>query len=186
MHEIIGSFLGRFLPLESMHMNLSDKLQKALNDQINLEFASAYAYLGMAAYFNHTAFSGFAQWMRLQGKEELGHASKFYDYVVDREGKVGLLAIDQPKCEYAAPLDAFQTSLAHEHKVSKSICHLYELAMAEKDYPTLSFLKWFLDEQVEEEKTVSDIVQKLKLVGDNHNGLYQIDQLTAKRASEEK
>jgi ferritin len=169
-----------------MNMKLSDKLQKALNDQINLEFASAYAYLGMAAYFDHTAFSGFAQWMRLQGKEELGHASKFYDYVVDRGGKVGLLAIDQPKCEYAAPLDAFQTSLAHEQKVSKSICHLYELAMAEKDYPTLSFLKWFLDEQVEEEKTVSDLVQKLKLVGDNHNGLYQIDQLAAKRASEEK
>jgi len=166
-------------------MKLSDTLLAALNKQINLEFESAYAYLGMAAYFDHSAFSGFAQWMTLQSKEELDHAGRFYDYVVDRGGRVELLAINAPKSDYASALEAFQTSLGHEQKVSKSICNLYELAMAEKDYPTLSFLKWFLDEQVEEEKNVSAFIEKLEWVGDNRNGLYQIDKLAGKRTSEE-
>jgi ferritin len=163
-------------------MKLTTKLQTALNDQINLEFQSAYAYLGMSAYFDHTAFTGFAQWMKLQGQEELGHANKFYTYVVDRGGKVKLQALSAPKCDYKSPLEAFQVSLKHEQKVSQSICNLYELATREKDYPTLSFLKWFLDEQVEEEKTVGDIILKLELVGDNRNGLYHLDKLAGKRA----
>ena len=166
-------------------MRLSDKLQKALNQQINLEFESAYAYFGMSAYFDHTAFTGFAGWMKLQGKEELDHANRFYTYVVDRGGKVELLAIGAPKCDYASPLEAFKTSLDHEQRVSQSISNLYELAMAEKDYATLSFLKWFLDEQVEEEKTVTAFIEKLELVGDNRNGLYQIDKLAAKRSAAE-
>lgn len=163
-------------------MKLSDKLQMALNEQINLEFESAYAYFGMAAYFDHTAFTGFASWMKLQGKEELGHANRFYGYVVDRGGKVQLLAVGAPKSDYASPLEVFRASLGHERKVSESICNLYELAMAEKDYPTLSFLKWFLDEQVEEEKTVTGFIDKLEWVGDNRNGLYQIDKLAGKRS----
>jgi ferritin len=163
-------------------MKLSAKLEKALNDQITLEFSSAYAYLGMAAYFEHTAFTGFGKWMELQGKEELEHARKFFRYLLDRGGKVGLQAIPQPLGEYQSPLDAFRASLAHEQKVSAAICAIYELALAEKDYATLSFLKWFLDEQVEEEKNVSEIVAKLELVGDNRNGLYQIDKYAAKRA----
>lgn len=165
-------------------MKLSDKLLKALNDQINLEFQSAYAYLGMAAYFEHTAFSGFASWMKLQGTEELSHADKFFNYVVDRGGTVTLQALPQPKCDFSGPLEAFQLSLANEEKVSASICSLYELATSEKDYPTLSFLKWFLDEQVEEEKTVADIITKLEFVGDNRNGLYHIDKLAGKRATQ--
>jgi ferritin len=164
-------------------MNLPAALEKALNEQINLEFQSAYSYLGMAAYFEHTAFSGFAQWMKLQGQEELGHANKFFTYVVDRGGKVTLQAIPQPKCEFSGPLEAFKTSLAQEQRVSAAICGLYELATAEKDFASLSFLKWFLDEQVEEEKTVGDMIVKLEFVGDNRNGLYQIDKLAAKRAA---
>ncbi len=166
-------------------MKLSAKLQKALNEQINLEFESAYAYFGMSAYFDHTAFTGFASWMKLQGQEELLHANRFYSYVVDRAGKVQLLAIGAPKCDYASPLEAFQTSLKHEQKVSQSICNLYELAMSEKDYPTLSFLKWFLDEQVEEEKTVTTFIDKLELVGENRNGLYHLDKLAGKRSAAE-
>lgn len=164
-------------------MKLPANLEKALNDQINLEFQSAYAYLGMAAYFEHTAFSGFAEWMKLQGQEELGHANKFFSYVVDRGGKVTLQAIPQPQCEFSGPLEAFKASLGHEQKVSAAICGLYELATAEKDFATLSFLKWFLDEQVEEEKTVGDMIVKLEFVGENRNGLYQIDKLAAKRAA---
>jgi ferritin len=99
---------------------------------------------------------------------------------------VTLQALPQPKCEYATALEAFQTSLEHEQRVSASICALYELATSEKDYATLSFLKWFLDEQVEEEKTVTDMIVKLEFVGENRNGLYQIDKLAAKRALQDK
>jgi len=165
-------------------MKLSNKLEKALNDQINLELCSAYAYLGMAAYFDHTAFTGFGGWMQVQSKEELGHADRFFKYVVERGGKVTLQAIAQPKCDYKSPLEVFKASLGHEQKVSAAICALYELATAEKDYATLSLLKWFLDEQVEEEKNVTEIVAKLELVGDNLNGLFQIDHHAGERAKQ--
>jgi ferritin len=164
-------------------MKLSNKLEKVLNDQINLEFCSAYAYLGMAAYFDHTAFTGFAKWMQVQSGEELGHANRFFKYIVERGGKVALQAIPEPKCAYKSPLDAFKASLGHEQKVSAAICAIYELAAAEKDYPTLSFLKWFLDEQVEEERNVGDMLAKLELVGDNVSGLYQVDRHAALRAA---
>jgi ferritin len=163
-------------------MKLCNKLEKALNDQINLELCSAYAYLGMAAYFDQTAFTGFGGWMQVQSKEELGHADRFFKYIVERGGKVTLQAISQPKCEYKSPLEAFKASLGHEQKVSAAICTLYELATAEKDYATLSFLKWFLDEQVEEERTVNEIIAKLELAGDNLNGLFQIDHQAGGRA----
>jgi ferritin len=163
-------------------MKLSSKLEKVLNDQINLELCSAYAYLGMAAYFERTPFTGFGTWMELQSKEELGHANRFFKYIVERGGKVALQAIAEPKCDYKSPLDVFKASLGHEQKVSASICAIYELAAAEKDYATLSFLKWFLDEQVEEERNVGDILAKLEMVGDNRSGLYQIDQHAARRA----
>jgi len=165
-------------------MKLSTKLEKALNDQINLEFASAYAYLGMAGYFESTPFAGFACWMHLQSKEELGHAQRFFKYINERNGRVELKAIAEPRNEFKTPLDAFRASLVHEQRVSASICAIYEMAQAEKDYPTLSFLKWFLDEQVEEEKSVSDMIAKLELVGNNNNGLFHLDKLAAKRVEE--
>lgn len=165
-------------------MKLSSKLERALNDQLNLELSSAYAYLGMEAYFQQTPFTGFARWMEVQSREELGHAHKIFKYVAERNGRVTLKSIAEPKSDYKSPLEAFQTSLGHEQKVSSSICSLYELASAEKDFPTLSFLKWFLDEQVEEEKNVGEVVVKLELVGDNRNGLFQIDHHAGKRAEE--
>ena len=165
-------------------MKLSNKLEKAINEQINLELSSAYAYLGMAAYFNQTPFSGFARWMDLQSGEEIGHAHKFFDYVVERGGKVSLKAIGEPKCEFKGPLEVFQAALAHEQRVSAAIAGLYELAQAEKDYATAAFLKWFLDEQVEEERNVTDFIMKLELAGDHVSGLIQIDRLAALRTKE--
>ncbi len=165
-------------------MKLSSKLEKALNEQMHLEFISAYAYLGMAAHFEQTPFSGFAKWMQVQSSEELEHAHKFFGYIANRNGKVVLKALPEPKLDYKSPLEVFRASLGHEEKVSASIGALYELAQSEKDYPTASFLKWFLDEQVEEEKVVSDFVLKLELVGENHNGLYQIDKLASRRGEE--
>jgi len=165
-------------------MKLSARIEKALNDQMNLELASAYAYLGMAAYFEQTPYDGFAKWMSVQHSEELKHADKFFKYLSERNGKIQLQAIPEPKCDYASPLQAFQASLGHEQKVSAAICGLYDSAVAEKDYPTASFLKWFLDEQVEEEKSVGDLVVKLEMVGDNRNGLFQLDHHAGKRAAE--
>jgi ferritin len=163
-------------------MKLSSKLEKVLNDQVNLELNAAYAYLGMAAYFEHTAFTGFGKWMEVQSKEEIGHADRFFKYIVERGGRVTLQAIAEPKRDYKSPLDVFKTSLGHEQKVSAAICAIYELAGDEKDYATLSFLKWFLDEQVEEERNVSDILAKLELIGDNRGALYQIDKQAGRRA----
>jgi ferritin len=164
-------------------MKLSTKLETALNEQLNLELVSAYAYTGMAAYFQQTPFTGFEAWMELQSGEEVGHARKFFHYIGERNGKVKLAGLPEPKCEYKSVLQVFQTSLAHEQKVSSAICGIYELALAEKDFATLSFLKWFLDEQVEEEKSVSEMVSKLELVGDNRNGLFHLDKLAAKRGN---
>jgi ferritin len=162
-------------------MKLSAKIEKALNDQLQLETASAYIYLGMAAYFESTPFTGFARWMEIQNGEELEHATKFFKYIIGRGGKVKLQAIGQPKSEYKSALEAYQVSLAHEQKVSAAINSLYELAAAEKDFATVSFLKWFIDEQVEEEKNVGDLVVKLEMVGDNRNGLFQLDHHAGKR-----
>lgn len=167
-------------------MKLSNKLERVLNDQINLELCSAYAYLGMAAYFERTAFTGFGKWMEVQSKEELGHANRFFKYIVERGGKVTLQAIPEPKSDYKSPLDVFRASLGHEQKVSASICAIYELAGDEKDFATLSFLKWFLDEQVEEERNVGDVLAKLELIGDNRGALYQVDQQAGRRAEEKK
>jgi ferritin len=167
-------------------MKLSPKLDEALNVQLNLELSSAYAYLGMAAYFEATPFTGFSQWMKLQSQEELVHADKFFRYLTERNGRIVLGALDKPKSDYKTPLEAFRVSLGHEQRVSASICNLYDLALAEKDYPTLAFLQWFLDEQVEEEKSVGDMIEKLELIGDNHNGLFHLDKLAAKRGAEQK
>jgi ferritin len=167
-------------------MKLSVKLEKVLNDQLNLELSSAYAYLGMVAYFNSTPFTGFAAWMRVQSGEEVGHAGRFFKYIVERGGKVGLEAIAAPKCDFKSPLEAFKASLGHEQRVSASICAIYEQATAEKDYATLSFLKWFLDEQVEEERNVTDMLAKLELAGDNRGALYQLDAHAGSRAAAKK
>jgi ferritin len=167
-------------------MKLSSKLERLLNDQINLELCSAYAYFAMAAYFEHTAFTGFGKWMKLQAKEELDHAGRFFKYMVERGGKITLEAIPEPKSDYKSPLDAFKASLAHEQRVSAAICGIYDIAGAEKDFATLSFLKWFLDEQVEEEKNVGDVLARLELAGDNLGALFQIDQHAGRRAEEEK
>jgi ferritin len=162
-------------------MKLSPKIEKALNNQLALEFSSAYVYLGMAAYFEQTPYSGFAKWMEVQYSEELEHAQKFFKYIAERNGKVTLQGVDQPRSEYKSAQEAFQVSLAHEQKVSAAIAALYELAGQEKDYPTQSFLRWFLDEQVEEEKNVGDFVTKLELIGDNRNGTFALDHQAAKR-----
>ncbi len=157
-------------------MKLSKKMQDALNEQIKEELASAYIYLGMAAYCESINLRGFAQWMRAQSNEELEHAMKFYDYVHERGGRVVLQALAQPQAEYAGPVDVFEKTLAHEQYITGRIHKLYALATEENDYASLSVLQWFVDEQVEEESGVGDILDALKMIGDKGQALYMLDQ----------
>jgi ferritin len=164
-------------------MKLNADVEKALNDQVNLELLSAYTYLGMAAYFENHSYPGFSSWMRLQGGEELGHARKFFQYIFDRGGSLELKEIPQPAQKFNSPLEVYEASLAQEQKVSEAIINIYELAGKHKDYATQSFLKWFLDEQVEEENTVSDFIGQLKVVGNTPVGLFQMDREAARRSA---
>ncbi len=154
---------------------ISKKMQDALNKQLNLELYSSYVYLAMAAYFETTSFSGFAKWMEKQSLEEYEHAMKFYKYLNDVGARVKLDAIEEPHFEWKNSLEAFQNALDHELVVTKSINEIADLAVEEKDHATNIFLHWFVQEQVEEVDSVSNIVDKLKLVGENTGGLFMLD-----------
>lgn len=155
---------------------LTERLQNALNDQLNAEYYSAYLYLSMAAYLESLDFPGMAHWMRMQYEEEVIHALKFFDFINDRDGRVILKAIDQPPSDFGSIEQVFEEVLAHEQKVTGLIHNLYALAVEENDYPTQSMLQWFIDEQVEEEKTASEMLAKVRLVKDYPPGLLMLDQ----------
>jgi len=154
---------------------ISQKIQKALNEQLNAEFYSSYFYLSMSAYFESKDLQGFAQWFRLQADEEYAHAMKIFDYVYQIGGEVKLMKIDGPKTNWDSFLEVFQDTFEHEQKVTKSINDLLELAYAEKDHATVNFLQWFVSEQVEEEATAQQNVKKMEMIGDDKAGLFMID-----------
>jgi ferritin len=160
---------------------LQSKIEKALNMQINAELWSAYLYLSMSAYFESISLSGFANWMRVQAQEEVTHAMKLYDYIVDRGGRVTVTGIDAPPTKWKSPLHAFEETYKHEQKVTGLINDLVDLAKSENDHATLNMLQWFVDEQVEEEASADEIVQKLKLVGKEGSGLFMIDRELGQR-----
>jgi len=160
---------------------ISEKMQEALNEQVNKEFYSAYLYLAMSAYCNTVGLPGFANWMRMQFEEESLHVTKMYDYILDQGGQVHLKQIDEPPKEYGSALDVFQQTLEHEQYVTGLIHQLMDLAVEEKDYATQTFLQWYVTEQVEEEANVNDILAPLRMVGDDKGGLMMIDQQLAKR-----
>lgn len=160
---------------------INSKIAAALNDQLNLEYYSAYSYLAMSAYFLTQNLNGFAHWMRVQAKEELGHGMKIYDFLDDREAEIRFQALDAPKQNWDSPLDVFEDSLAHEQKVSQSIYNLADLALSERDHATHTFLQWFIAEQVEEEAAVKELIDTLKLVGTEGNGLFLLDRDLAQR-----
>lgn len=157
------------------------KMQEAMNNQIHHELESAYIYLSMAAYFTGKNYPGFSHWMKMQFDEEMIHAFRFYDYIHSRGGMVRLQAIEQPPVEYDSPLAAFENSLGHEQKITADIHSLYALATEEKDYPSLSFLQWFIDEQVEEEEHVSGVVEDIKRVSSSEHGLLMLDRELGQR-----
>lgn len=160
---------------------INSKIATALNDQLNLEYYSAYSYLAMSAYFLTQNLNGFAHWMRVQAQEELGHGMKIYDFLDDREAEIRFQALAAPKQNWDSPLDVFEDSLAHEQKVSQSIYNIADLALSERDHATHTFLQWFIAEQVEEEAAVKELIDTLKLVGTEGNGLFLLDRDLAQR-----
>ena len=156
-------------------------MEKALNDQINAELYSAYLYLSMAAYLESRNLKGFANWMRVQVMEEQAHAKKFYDFLTARNGRVILSEIKAPPTGWESPLAAFEQVLEHEQLVTGRINDLVNLSVELGDHATNSFLKWFVDEQVEEEATADGIIQSLKLNENNPGGLFLIDKDLAQR-----
>ena len=166
-------------------MKNNNKMLVAINEQINVELYSAYLYLAMAAYFEESNFKGIAHWMHIQAKEEMKHAMRFFKYVHERLWQVNLTDIEAVKPNsWQSVQDVFEAALAHEKKVTKMINNLMDMAVSIKDYPTQSCLKWFIDEQVEEEASFDEIIQKIKLIGKNQSLLLMLDAELGKRSSE--
>ena len=160
---------------------IKEKMQNAINKQLNAELYSAYLYLSMSAYFDSINLKGFANWMRVQTQEEITHAMKFYNYIIERGGKVTLTPIDGPPTQWESPSAAFEHVYKHEQKVTGLINDLVNLAISEGDHASNNFLQWFVGEQVEEESSADEVVQKLKLIGDANHSLFMFDQELGQR-----
>ena len=160
---------------------LGEKMQEALNSQLNAEAYSGYLYISMASYFESLGLTGFATWMYMQAREEFYHTSKFYQYIVERGGRALLQPIEGPATQWASPLAAFEDAYRHEQKVTGLINGLVDLAHKESDHATNIFLQWFVTEQVEEESSVDAVIQQLKLAGESGPGLFMIDKDLATR-----
>ncbi len=165
---------------------LSKAIQDAMNEQIKNELYSAHQYLSMSAYCEWVTLPGFASWMLTQAQEEREHAMKFYNFILDRDGRVVLRAIDQPVVEFGSPREVFEQALEQEQRVTAQINELYGLAVGENDYATQAFLQWFVTEQVEEEKNVRDVLETLTMIGDESESLFLLDrELGGRRGNEE-
>ncbi|WP_436512387.1 ferritin [Clostridium thermobutyricum] len=160
---------------------LSNQLLDALNDQVNFEFYSSYTYLAMAAYAESIDLSGVANFFRVQAQEEMSHAMKFYDYIFQKGGMVKLEAIEKPKVEYNNIIEVFETGFNHEQTVTKRIYELADIATAEREHATMSLLKWFVDEQVEEENNFQTILKKVRRLEGNPAAMYMLDEELAIR-----
>lgn len=161
---------------------LSKVMEEALNKQVNREFYSAYLYLAMSAFFESANMKGFAHWMRVQAKEEQVHAIKIYDYIIARNGNPLMLPIEAPKAKWTSAGKVFEHAYAHEQKVTGMINDLVNLAIREKDHATFEMLQWFIKEQVEEEQHSSEILAKIKTIGDAPGPLFYLDHEMGKRA----
>lgn len=160
---------------------IKKEVLEAINEQINAESYSAYMYLSMAAYFENLGLSGFANWMKVQYQEESAHAIRFFNYLVGRNGRVVLKPIAQVPVDFDGIVDAFEKTLQHEIRVSGLINNLMDVAVKAGDHASQSFLKWFVDEQVEEEGNVERILNNLKLINGQGNGIFMMDRELGQR-----
>ena len=158
---------------------ISKRLLDALNDQFNYELESANIYLAMAGYTTNLGLGGFTNWFMAQYEEELFHAKKIMKFINDKNGRIEVKSVAPPQNKFNSLLEVFEATLAHEQEVSTRFYNLMNIALEEKEHSTKSFLQWFIDEQVEEEATVGNMINKIKLVKDS--GLYLLDQEAAKR-----
>lgn len=154
---------------------LTQKMETELNKQLNAEYWSAYLYLAMSAYCADEGLAGCANWMRVQYQEEISHALKFFDYIIERGGKVTLTPIAEVPAKWNGIIEIFEETLNHEKKVTSLINNLMDVAIDERDHAAKSFLQWYVDEQVEEEDNVKSILDQLKMVQGSGNGLFMID-----------
>ena len=159
----------------------NEKLHKALNEQINAEIHSSYLYLSMASWFEAENLKGMAKWMHGQAAEEHKHAMKFFHFIEERRARVTLTTIEGPKTSWDSPLQAFEEAFGHEEYITGRINKLMKLAKDAHDYAAEEFLHWFVKEQVEEEASVDEVVQRLKMLGDARNGLLMLDKELGKR-----
>ncbi len=154
---------------------LSNKLVEAINNQINEEMFSAYLYLSMSTYFEDKGLSGFANWMNVQAKEEMFHATKFMNYLYDRGAKVELQAIGKPDNNWDSYKAIFEATLKHEQHITSKINELMTLAKEENDYASQALLQWYVEEQVEEESTADDLLNKISILGEKGQGIFMMD-----------
>jgi ferritin len=176
MQTVEGSDMG-----ENTQTQMMDTVREATGEQVGREFYAAYLYLSMSGYFEVANLPGFARWMRKQYEEETQHALKLFDSLLDRGEYAKLLPIEQPPSSFRSPRDAFEQALEHEKEVTTHIHELYDLAIQEKDYPTKILLDWFVQEQVEEEKSATEIVERLKMAGEDGAALLMLDKELGER-----
>ena len=154
---------------------ISKKVEKELNKQLNAELYSAYLYLAMSAWFQEKNLKGFAHWMYVQYQEESNHAQLFYNYILERGGKVEFPLIAAPKASWKNVVEVFTETLTHEQHVTSLINNLMNVSIAEKDHAAANFMQWFVNEQVEEEANVIDILEQLKMIEGKGAGLFMMD-----------
>ena len=166
---------------EGAQTPMKGEVRDAIGEQIKHEFYSSYLYLSMAGSFEVANLPGFAHWMREQSEEEREHAMKFFEFLLDRGEQVQLQGIDQPPYAFRSPLDAFEQALEHEKEITAHIHRLYDLSVQENDYPAQVLLNWFVTEQVEEEKAAAEIVERLRMAGEDNAALLLLDKETGER-----
>ena len=160
---------------------ISKKMNEVFNGQVNAELYSSYLYLSMSTWFSEKSLSGFAGWMRAQAQEELFHSVKIIDYILERGGTVQLDTIEKPEGDWSSPLEVIQETADHEAKVTGLVNDLVDVALEERDHAANIFLQWFVAEQVEEESTVGEVVEKLKMIGGVSAGMFHMDMEMGKR-----
>ncbi|WP_214482056.1 ferritin [Bacillus sp. SM2101] len=161
---------------------ISKKLLEGLNEQMNFEFYSAHAYMAMAAYCSSESFDGFANFFLVQAEEERFHAMKFYNFINALGERATIIGFPEPNNEFSSLLDAYEKALSHEKEVTKRIYQLSDIALDEREHATINFLKWFIEEQVEEEDLFDSIIQKLKRIENDSNAIFMLDNEFAGRS----
>ncbi|RLD46084.1 MAG: ferritin [Bacteroidetes bacterium] len=161
---------------------ISKRLEEELNKQINAEMYSAYLYLSMSAYLAKENLNGFSHWMKLQFEEEQGHAMKFFQYILDRGGNVELEEINRPQVSWNGIIDVFEEIYKHEQYITNLINNLVDVAIQERDHATVAMLQWYVSEQVEEESTVSELLDQLRIIDGKGSGLFMLDREAKSRS----